>query len=113
MEPSSRHITHTHTHTLSTMFLILRKLPRKLARQRIEAERLQDKLLQDYLKRKDTVEIVKEQVNKGFNSTILRSHVHLRRLNVFKKYYIVSNTAVSIPNVWGTIDRLVAQGLQP
>ena len=52
----------TSHHALSTVSLILRKLPRKLARQRIEAERLQDKLLQDYLKRKDTVEIVKEQV---------------------------------------------------
>ena len=41
---------------------IPRKLPPKIAQQRMEAERLQDKLLQDYLKKKDAVEIVKEQV---------------------------------------------------
>lgn len=50
---------------MDTQFVLCptaRNVPISLAKQRREVERLQDKLLQDYLKRKNAVEVAKEQV---------------------------------------------------
>ena len=45
------------------------------------------------------------------------THVHLGLINLFKKLlysnYLHVLFAVGIPNAWGTIDKLVTQGLQP
>ena len=39
--------------------------------------------------------------------------VHLRLINIFKVRILPVILVISIPNVWGTRDKLVTQSLQP